>query len=281
MTRGSALLTALLGVTLAAPACAREEPTAAGAGQALSAAQQPAAGEPAKAPDLRKVARKATLGLEVASIGSAHTRAIAIAEARGGHVLTSSRVERKGGGARDESSSLVLRVPGRELTGALAELRRLASGSVSEQIGSEDVTDELVDTESRLRNEKRLEEQLLELLKTAGSVESALKVHQELAKVRGEIERLQGRRQFLERETTWATIHLTLTELPIAAVSEGFLRASFGRAKHDALVVGEGIITAGIRLTGVLLPVALLVILPFSGLVWLLRRLWLRRHVTG
>jgi hypothetical protein len=52
------------------------------------------------------VARKATVSLEVASVGTAHARAIAIAEERGGHVLSSNRVEDKGDGSRDESGSL-------------------------------------------------------------------------------------------------------------------------------------------------------------------------------
>ena len=277
MKRAPTLLPVLFCAALALPACSKREPDA----EPAVAAQSPAKEAPApgaEAQSVRKIMRKATLSLEVRSVGAAHARAVAIAEERGGHVLTSSRVESRGDGAADEASSLVLRVPGDKLTGALVELRRLAAGSVSEQIGSEDVTDEFVDTESRLRNHKRLEEQLLELLKTATSIEGALKVHQELASVRGEIERLEGRRQFLERETTWATINLTLSELPVAAVSDGFVAASFARAKHDAVEVGQGIITAGIRLTGVLLPVLVLLGLPALASIWLLTRLLRRRH---
>jgi hypothetical protein len=77
----------------------------------------------------------------------------------------------------------------------LAELRRLAVGSISEQIASEDVTDEFVDTEARLRNHKRLEEQLLELLKIAHDVEAALKVHHELAERRPRQARRTGGRR--------------------------------------------------------------------------------------
>jgi len=143
------------------------------------------------------------------------------------------------------------------------------------------VTDEFVDTASRLRNHQRLEAQLLELLKTASTVEGALKVHQELAAYAGEIERLEGRRQFLERETTWATVNVTLAELPVARLDEGFIDKSFGRAKHDALLVGEGIVVGAIRLLGVLLPFFVLIVLPLAALGLGLRRLLLRRRAQS
>jgi hypothetical protein len=283
MNRASAfaLPLALLCSTLLLPACqARSAPQS----DAVAAVPAPAVtaqgGEAGDKPQsLRKVARKATVSLEVDAVAAAHTRAIAIAEERGGHVLTASRYDARGDGSDHATSSLTLRVPGDKLTSALTELRRLATGAVSEQIGSDDVTDEFVDTESRLRNHKGLEEQLLALLKTAGSVESALKVHQELAAVRGEIERLEGRRQFLERETSWATITLSLSEKPVAKVSEGFLDASFGRAKHDALAVGEGIIVGVIRLAGVFLPVLVLLFAPAALFIWLLLR-WRARRLA-
>jgi hypothetical protein len=280
--RGSALTTIALLTALSLPACAKSEPSESMAGAPAPVAQVAAAsGGETKPVNLRKVVRKATLSLEVSSVGAAHARAVAIAEQRGGYVTTANRVDTRGDGDAGEVSSLSLRVPGAELSAVLGELRKLAAGSVSEQIGSEDVTDEVVDLDARLRNQRRLEEQLLELMKTATTVEAALKVHQELGNVRGEIERLDGRRQFLERETTWATINVTFTRVPVAQVSDGFLAANFGRAKRDALAVGEGIIAGGIRFTGIALPFLLLIVAPSGGLALGLRKLVRRRRQSA
>src|SRR5262249_34354091 len=146
----------------------------------------------------------------------------------------------------------------------------------SERIDSEDVTDEVVDVDARLRVQTRLEEQLLELLKTATTVEAALNVHKELANVRTEIERLQGRKELLEREVALSTIRLTLGAPPAEGVSFGALRTNVARAYSDSLLVGASIVVGAIRVTGVLLPIVVLLGLPtLFGL--LLARRWMRR----
>jgi hypothetical protein len=203
---------------------------------------------------------------------------VAIAEKHGGHLLASSRDEVRGEAATRPASSLSLRVPSAELTAVLAELSRLAAGALSERITADDVSDEVVDLEARLRNQRRLEEQLLTLLQSARDVEAALKVHHELSAARGEIERLEGQRTFLERTVSFATIELSLSELPVAQVSTGFPGDSLARAEHDAVRLGQGIVTGVIRLCGVLLPVALLIVLPSLAALWLLHRWSLRRR---
>jgi hypothetical protein len=222
----------------------------------------------------RKVIRKAELSLEVGDVPRAHERAVFIVERSGGYVAGSDRSNANQTLDSDEASTLSLKVPSQKLTAVLAELRGLGAGAISEHIASEDVTDEVLDVEARLRNQRRLEEQLLELSKTATTVEGALKVHQELANARGEIERLEGRQKFLERQTSMASIELRLREVPKPQVATDTISANVSRAYRDSLSVGSGIVIGAIRLVGVLVPFALLLGLPSLLAVLALRKIW-------
>ena len=82
------------------------------------------------------------------------------------------------------------------------------SGAV--KISGQDVSEEYLDLEARLRTKKALEAQFLEIMKQARKVQDALDVQSQLADVRTEIERLEGRRRFLENQAALSTITTTL-----------------------------------------------------------------------
>ena len=80
----------------------------------------------------------------------------------------------------------------------------------AENAGSEDVTEQFIDLEARLRSAHREEESLLSLLERADTVSNILTIERELARVRSEIERLQGQINFMSRRVDLATISVAL-----------------------------------------------------------------------
>jgi hypothetical protein len=222
----------------------------------------------------RKVIRNAELSIEVASPAAAETTVTSLVERLGGYVASSER-----DGVADEGQAtetrvrLSLRVPAERMSEALREIKRLGRGAESEKIGSEDVTDEFIDVEARIKNQRALEEQLAKLLGQATSVESSLKVHQELVGVRTEIDRLEGRKRFLETESALAKISVSLTALrPVVAATPTGFGVTVRRAASDSVEVSVAVVTFAIRAAGVVLPLALMFGLPTMGLVWWLKR---------
>jgi hypothetical protein len=72
---------------------------------------------------------------------------------------------------------------------------------------AQDVTEEYVDLEARIANKKKLEERILELLaKSEGAIKDVLEVERELARVRSEMEQMQGRLRYLQNRTTLTTV---------------------------------------------------------------------------
>lgn len=223
----------------------------------------------------RKVIRNAELAIEVASPAAAESKVSSLVEGMGGYIASSERQASADEGERSQARvTLSLRVPAARMDEALREIKRLGGGAETEKIGSEDVTDEYIDVDARITNQRHLEQQLVSILAQANNVDSALKVHHELTDVRTEIDRLEGRKRFLETESSLAKISLSLTPLrPIVAATPSGFGVDVRRAVTDAVSLAAGIVTLGIRAAGVLVPVLLMLGLPAVLLV-----LWLRRR---
>ena len=251
-------------------------------GQTPNLAASASSAAPKAGATTRKIVRQAELELEVAAPSSTQTAIERLAEQRGGYVVSAAR-DTDTGSAIDVHVTLVVRVPQAELTATIAELKRMGHGIGAERITSDDVTDEYVDLVARTASQKQLEQQYLEILKRAVTVKDAMEVQKELADVRTEIERLQGRQQLLAKESDFSTltVHLTTAVPQIAATATDF-GSTARRAWSDSVSLSLDLISGGIRLLGVLMPLALLVALPGFVGVWLMlklaRRLALRRR---
>lgn len=184
-------------------------------------------------------------------------RATAVAEGSGGF-LVSSRIE----GEDARSGSLVIRVPSERFEVALSDLRDL--GDVrAETVSGEDVSEEFVDLEARLRNFEAQEAVLLRLMDRARTVADTIKVQRELTTIQLEVERIRGRLRFLEDRTALGTISLSLFEAGAAAPAKpGVLQEAWQRAVDVFL----GIVAGAITLAG-LLPLAAVALI-----VWVLVR---------
>jgi hypothetical protein len=278
----AALCCVLIAVGSAACARSHEVPSVGAASKASSAQRSAKADDvqPSLPTTARKIIRNAELSLEVDSPARVQNDVTTIVERLGGYVVSSEREIGGDEGERNVSRvSLVVRVPSDKLGDAITRLKRLGRGAMNERLSSEDVTDEVIDLDARIANQKRLEAQLGTLLGQANTVEAALRVHKELASVRTEIDRMAGRRQFWEKEADFAKISLTLSALrPVVSVSVGELGVSFRRAIADSIAVGAAVLFGGLRLLGILLPLALLLGLPAWAFLGLLRRRRLRRQ---
>ena len=246
-------------------------------------------GEPAPAPGAtsdavkqslpktsRKVIRNAELSIEVASPAAAESTVSSLVERLGGYVASAERQVSGDEGSRSEARvNLSLRVPAEHLDEALREIKRLGGGAETEKIGSSDVTDEYIDVQAHITNQRHLEQQLVSILAKATDVDSTLKVHHELTTVRTEIDRLEGRKRFLDSETALAKITLSLSPLRpvVVASAEGFgFGLTFRQAAADSVAVVTGVITFAIRAAGVTLPVLAMLGLPGLCVALFVRR---------
>jgi len=231
----------------------------------------------------RKIIRNCDLTLETDSPSDGLRMITSIAEQHGGFVVTSEFKHNDGGSQTKptQTVTVVARVPASQFNSALERIRSAGNRVVQEKVSGQDVSEEYLDLEARIRTKKALEAQFLEIMKQARKVSDALEVQSQLADVRTEIERFEGRRRFLENQSALSTITVTL-QMPqpiIAATTSGFgssIKHSFG----DAVDVAASIILFLIQAVIVLAPIAVLLGLP-AWMVWrtLRRRVTARRAV--
>lgn len=194
------------GVAAASGAIGEGEASAAGAAASSSAAEIRAEdGLALPGFDGEKIIKTAELGLRSEDVREGASRAREVAARFGGSV-TSSRID---GGDEYVSADLVLSVPSPEFEAALDDLRDLGDVT-TDTVGGEDVTEEFVDLESRRRNLLAAEESLLRLYEKAESVDDTLSIERELTELRGQIEGVQGRLQYLEDRTVTSRIALAI-----------------------------------------------------------------------
>ena len=175
---------------------------------------------------------------------------------------------------------LTIRVPAERFEETMARLRDMAVEVNRESANSDDVTDQYVDLESRLRHLEAKEAQLLEFLDEAEDTEAALAVYDHLAQTQAEIEQVKGRMAYLEKLSAMATITAELRpeEAPVDILEEGWKPGRTLRSAARALVnTLETLGNIFIWLVAYMLPILLLLAVPVVLVVWLVRR-WRRRR---
>ncbi|MEU7202631.1 DUF4349 domain-containing protein [Streptomyces sp. NPDC045470] len=216
-----------------------------------------------------QIIRTASLTVEAEDVPEALAKARTAARGVGGYVGDES-TDRDGEGR--ERSRVELRVPPEAYDGLLDRLSRLGTLK-KRQVSAKDVTDQVVDTGSRIKTQQASVARVRALMDKATSIGDIVTLESELSRRQSELESLQARLKSLQEQTGMATVSLVLHEPDAAADDEG---TSFG----DALSGGWDAFTAGVRR----LLVAVGASLPFlaaGALVYVLWRVLRGRVVRG
>ncbi len=153
--------------------------------------------------------RTGSASIEVDKLDPAIIKVRQLATQLGGYVANSSI---SGGRDQVRSATLELKIPAARYDQAIGGLNSIGKvEAVNTNV--EDVGEEFVDVTARVANAKRLEERLVNLLTTrTGKLEDVLAVERELARVREEIERYEGRIRFLKTRAAISTLSVTVHE---------------------------------------------------------------------
>jgi hypothetical protein len=195
------------------------------------------------------IARVVSLTVLVKDIDSARAALDAIVTRHRGF---SARMSVSAPAYGPHSMQASLRVPAAELAAATAEMGRLGRVTNESQTG-EEVSQEHADLVARLKTARETEVRFQAILQQrTGKVSDVLEVEQNIARVRGEIEAMEGEQKGLEHRVEFATLEVALTQeykAPLESQSD-----SVETRLHNALVAGYR------NMTGLLLGLALFVV---------------------
>ena len=222
----------------------------------------------------RKIIRDADLTIEVNSTSEAQQTVTTIAESLGGFVVASEAKPRENvePAKRTVDVKLVLRVPSTQFNSALAQIKNLGTNQPQPNVTGQDVTEEFIDLEARMKTQKALELQFVEIMKQAYKVADALEVQRQIADVRTEIEKLEGRKRFLENRSSLSTITVNIqTPMPIVVSASGF-RHTVREAVSESLDLASSLVLFFVRFVIVMTPIFLFVVLPVAIVAMYFRR---------
>jgi hypothetical protein len=237
------------------------------------AASEPA-GAPVPAAD-KKIIKTGSLSLKVEKVETAAESIANIAKLYQGDIYNSNFSESSRG---TKSGYLSVRVPNLNFDKVFGEIKEVATQVASESTNAQDVTEQYVDLEARLKNKKAEEESFANLLSRWGKVEEVLSVTRELARVRGEIEQLEGQKRYLDAQTDMSTITVYLSEdaeiKPVAADWRPWQVVK--NSVREFLDNSQDFINGLIRFVVVVLPMLLIYVLIIWILYFIGRRIY--RH---
>ncbi len=209
---------------------------------------------PPPEPAGRKIIRSGEIDFEIDSFDNAVaviTRLIA--GVKGGFITTVNSEKLPNGKVR---GSVVVRIPPEKLDALVLDLRKeLAKmGDLKGQrIGSQDITKQYTDLESRLRAARTMEERLLKIIKEGkGQVKDLVLAEQELGKWRTKVEELEGDLRFYAHQVALSmlTVNLTEKEIRQAAVITESERVTTGIEVEDVEKAYRAALAAVAEATG-------------------------------
>lgn len=209
-----------------------------------------ASGEASTQRTAPQLIKTANLTLEVTN-AAAVTRAVSqIAQRQQGDVLKLD-LRAQGSPASPDAASMQLRIPQARLEATISEISKLGK-VLSQGLQAEDVSAQLVDLGARLRNLAKAEEATLKILDRSGSVSDVLKVSQELAKIREQIEQLKAQEASLKTRVAYSTINLDLTaaitSLPPEKNLGDEVRSAWNGSTRSVSGFSRGLLVLGIWL---------------------------------
>ena len=232
---------------------------------APGAAADSAAGKASTAPKLTTshIIRTASLTVQVKDVPKSLDEARTTTENAGGYVgKESTSLDEEG----NEYTRVVLRVPVEKYDEVLADLE--GTGKLLERSAkAQDVTDQVVDVESRIKTQRASVARVRELMDQATKLSDVVALEGELSTREADLEALLAQQASLKDRTSLATITLSLSEKPVEKVAE-----DDDPGIVDALTGGWEAFVTMLRW----IVVALAAVLPFAAGAALLVVLWLR-----
>ncbi|KKP68094.1 MAG: hypothetical protein UR66_C0008G0002 [Candidatus Moranbacteria bacterium GW2011_GWE1_35_17] len=215
----------------------------------------------------KKVIKNGDLSLKIGSADWAANEISNIVKQKGGEVFSTNFYEAVRG---QKSGFMTVKVPVAKFEETVSDIKKIAVQVISESTTGQDVTERYTDLQAQLKNKKAEEESFVKILGTAGKIDDVLSATREVARVRGEIERLEGKIRFMDSQTDMSTITINLTEdVTIVPISEGWRPWQVVKQSFKELVTNiQGFADGIIRFIIVGIPSLVPFILLIVFLVW-------------
>ncbi len=239
-------------------------------------------------PTERIVIRNANLSIVVADPTESVNSISDMAEAMGGFVVSSNVYKTTtSSGLEVPNANVTIRVPAEKLQEALDQIKGLVEDPKvdiqNDEVSGQDVTSEVTDLESRLRNLKAAEEQLLQIMDNATDSDDVIAIFRELTDVRGQIEVIEGQLKYYNESARLSAISVFLqAKAAVEPITIGGWQPGV-EAQHALQALVEGgkyLVNALIWLVLFAVPILAIIVLPIYLIVRAIRKRQMKKTAT-
>jgi hypothetical protein len=157
----------------------------------------------------RMIIHQASLSVNVKELDKAQSNIEKKVEKYGGYIVESNVYQED---EQTSSGRMIVRIPEKNFEKFLLEAEGEAAEVLERNITGQDVTEQYVDLQSRVKSKRAVEERLLDFMSKAQKTEDLLEISADLAEVQEEIEVMVGKMKYLENQTSFSTIELSMYE---------------------------------------------------------------------
>ncbi|MBT2765304.1 DUF4349 domain-containing protein [Paenibacillus sp. ISL-20] len=221
----------------------------------------------------KKLMYKANIVMEIQDYGKAQSEVRNTVTLSGGYIVNFSETQ----SSSEKGGTFIVKVPANDFSSFLNRLENIAHENLQRSIEGQDVTEEYVDLESRLKAKQIMEEQYVAFMKKATKTTDLVAFANELERIQSEIEQMKGRMRYIDQNVSYSTVEIRLYETPQKKddPKTSAIQAPLGQRISQAFQGSIDVITIIVQWIIVILSGSLpvLVIAAFVLLIlWLARR---------
>lgn len=160
--------------------------------------------------DSRKIIKEGSLAFVTKDAGQTRAAIVSAVNENKGYI-SADNVYAEADGRKEYQ--LTIRIPAERFDALMDAVTKSADGQIDRKtVNANDVTEEFVDVEARLKTKKELENRYRELLQRAVKVEEILAIEREAGTLRSDIEALEGRLKYLTDRVAYSKLAVTYYE---------------------------------------------------------------------
>lgn len=220
----------------------------------------------------KKIIAKGNVSLESDDVEAAVVDVVEVSDRYFGEITERETTTNDDGDVN--TARLLLRIPVKDFTAALTDLEQVADLQSSNS-GQEDVTTKVIDTEVRIRAQRRSLARVEALLDRAQSISDIIRIESQLSRRQADLESLEGRLSYLNNQTSMSTISVNISLPPKEKETkkEEPEEAGFLAGLEDGWKALKSFGTGTATVAGALLPWTVVLLVVGGPVLLLVRRI--------
>ncbi|MGE7824853.1 DUF4349 domain-containing protein [Paenibacillus sp. NPDC093718] len=158
----------------------------------------------------QKLMYKANIVMEIQDYGKAQSEVRNTVTLSGGYIVNFSETQ----SSSEKGGTFIVKVPANGFSSFIDRLENITHENLQRSIEGQDVTEEYVDLESRLKAKQIMEEQYVAFMKKATKTTDLVAFANELERIQSEIEQMKGRMRYIDQNVSYSTVEIRLYETP-------------------------------------------------------------------